>query len=318
MKVMKNIIYISYWYYLLMYLFYYLIVIIIILISVAFFTLFERKLLSYIHKRKGPNKARILGWFQPFSDAIKLISKELIYSTKINYSIYILRPIIIIIITLTLWTIFPSNWITKNYSILLILCCFRISVYPIILGGWSSNSKYAILGRIRGLAQSISYEVRLVIIIIRPMLLCETINLHFLEFQKNINLGNWLWPTIIILYISRVAEVNRTPFDFVEGESELVSGFNIEYYSFSFAFLFLAEYSIIIWIRRLNSILCFPQYPLIITTLLYAYSIVWLRASVPRIRYDELIYLCWKIFLPRRIIILRIIYFIKYLILLNL
>lgn len=315
------ILFYSYWYYIITRLIYYLVVIIRILVSVAFFTLFERKLLSYLHKRKGPNKASLLGITQPLSDAIKLLTKELIYSSKIRYKIYTFSPIIIITITLTLWIIFPSNFLCSiiNNRILLILCCFRVSVYPIIIGGWSSRSSYAILGALRGLAQTISYEVSLVIIIICPIILCDTFRfIEFEEFQVYIRFGNWIWPSIIMLYISRLAEVNRTPFDFIEGESELVSGFNIEYYSFGFAFIFLAEYSIIIWIRGLNSIVFFPGYPIILSTLIYAYSIVWIRASLPRIRYDELIYLCWKVFLPLRIILLSIIFIIKYFIIYNL
>lgn len=310
----------SYWYYLIARIIYYLIVIIGILVSVAFFTLFERKLLRYIHKRKGPNKASMLGVTQPISDALKLLTKELIYSSKISYRVYTFRPIIIITVALTLWVIFPQNFICSNvkYSILLILCCFRVSVYPIIIGGWSSHSSYAILGSIRGLAQTISYEVRIVIIIICPIIICDAINFFdFKEYQVEFRFGNWIWPSATILYISSLAEVNRTPFDFIEGESELVSGFNIEYYSFGFAFIFLAEYSIIIWIRSLNSIVFFPSYPIIISTLSYAYSIVWIRASLPRIRYDELIYLCWKVFLPCRIILISIIFFIKFFIINN-
>lgn len=299
----------SYIHYYIFNIIYFLISIIRILISVAFFTLIERKLLSIFHDRKGPNKASIYGLTQPFSDAIKLLTKEFIIFPKIKFDIYIISPLIIIRISLLLWRIFPSNLNTFsiNFSILFIYCCLRISVYPIILGGWASNSSYALLGAIRGLAQTISYEVRLAIIIISPIILCETINfINLYTFQTKINLGVFLFPLTIILYISSLAEVNRSPFDFIEGESELVSGFNIEFFGCGFAYIFLAEYSIIIWIRGMNSIIFFPSLYFIPLTLLYAFSIVWIRASFPRIRYDELIFLCWKIFLPLRISIMRI------------
>lgn len=307
----------SYWYYILLRFIYYLLVVVGILVAVAFFTLFERKLLSIIHNRLGPNKASVSGTTQPFSDASKLLTKELIFRQKIRYNIYTLRPIILIIVAFIIWILFPSDndFLRTNNSILLILCCFRISVYPIIWGGWASSSCYAILGALRGLAQTISYEVSLVIIILCPILLCDAIRfLDFEEFQKEINFGNWWWPSIYILYISSLAEVNRAPYDFVEGESELVSGFNIEYFRFGFAFIFLAEYSIIIWIRGLNSIIIYPSYPIVLTSLSYAYSIIWIRATAPRVRYDELIYICWKVFLPLRIATLIGTILIKYII----
>lgn len=299
---------------------YYILLIITILITVAFFTLFERKLLRYIHKRKGPNKSSIIGLTQPFADALKLLSKEFIYSPKIKYNIYILSPLFILLISIFIWILFPCsiNLISNNYSILLIFCCFRISVYPIILGGWSSNSSYALIGAIRGLSQTISYEVRLAAIIISPILLCETINFYyFKDFQIYINFRIWWWPSVIIIYISCLAEVNRTPFDFIEGESELVSGFNIEYYSAGFTFIFLSEYSIIIWISGLISSMFISNINIIFITLSLSSSIIWIRASLPRIRYDELIYLCWKIFLPLRISILALTIIIKYFIYLN-
>lgn len=218
-------------------------------------------------------------------------------------------------LTIILWIIFPSNSNTYSlhHSLLLIFCCLRLSVFPVLIAGWSSNSSYASLGIIRALAQTISYEVRLAIIVICPLIICETLRFYDLkEIQDGINLGWWLWHSATILYISRIADVNRAPFDFIEGESELVSGFNVEYYGFGFAFIFLAEYAIIIWIRGLNSIIFFPFYAFIPSTLFYAYTIIWIRASLPRIRYDELIYLCWKIFLPVRIISLALTILLKY------
>lgn len=292
---------------------YLILILICILVRVAFFTLFERKVLGYIHKRKGPNKSSILGLTQPFADALKLLSKEFIISTKIRYSIYIFSPIIIIILTLILWSVFPTKYIIWNFNqnILFILCCLSISVYPILLGGWSSNSRYALIGSIRGLAQTISYEVSLSLILISCLTLFETLN--FYSF-KNLSsqLRFTLLPLIIIIFISSLAEVNRTPFDFVEGESELVSGYNIEYYGRGFTLIFLAEYSIIIWIRGFNSILFFYNFNFIIITLIISFLFIWIRGTFPRIRYDELIYICWKIFLPIRILILIILTIFKF------
>lgn len=297
-----------------------IIIFICILIRVAFFTLLERKTLGYIHKRKGPNKSSIIGLTQPFADALKLLSKEFIISPKINYSIYIFRPIIIILLTLILWSIFPINIIiwSFNQNILFIICCLSVSVYPIILGGWSSNSRYALIGSIRGLAQTISYEVRLSIILISCLILFETLNFFSFKNFISIQISIIIWPLMIIIFISRLAEVNRTPFDFVEGESELVSGFNIEYFGRGFTLIFLAEYSIIIWIRGLNSILFFNNINFIIITLLISFVFIWIRGTFPRIRYDELIYICWKIFLPIRIFIFTLLIIFKFYLIIHL
>nr|APZ75598.1 NADH dehydrogenase subunit 1 [Agenioideus sp. SJW-2017] len=310
----------SYWLYFYINMMYFILLIIMMFISVAFFTLFERKLLSYIHKRKGPNKALFLGLMQPFADAMKLLTKEFMYSNKTIYSVFIISPMTMLLITMSLWLLFPSNLnvMSINNSMLLILCYLSMSVYPIMLSGWSSNSSYALMGALRGLAQTISYEVSLAAIIISPMMLCETMNFYyFKDFQTFLNFGLWYWPSMIMIYISSLAEVNRTPFDFIEGESELVSGFNIEYYSLGFTLIFLSEYSMIIWMSGFISMMFFPSITFIFMTLCISYSMIWVRASFPRMRYDKLMFLCWKIILPCSITLLSFSLMIKYLILMN-
>nr|APZ75611.1 NADH dehydrogenase subunit 1 [Auplopus sp. SJW-2017] len=294
---------------------FFIMIFICMLLSVAFFTLFERKILGYIHKRKGPNKSSLIGLTQPFSDALKLLSKEYMISSKMNYMIYSLSPMMMMILALMLWMIFPSNimvW-TFNQSIIFMLCCFSISVYPIMLGGWSSNSNYALIGSMRGLAQTISYEVSLSIILISCLMLFECLNFYlFNSLMKYVQLIYFMWPLFFMLFISSLAEVNRTPFDLVEGESELVSGFNIEYYGFGFAFIFLAEYSMILWISGLNSILFFTKMNFLFMTLFISFFMIWIRGTFPRMRYDELMYMCWKMFLPLSIMMLTMITMFKF------
>ena len=228
-----------------------------ILINVAFITLLERKILGYSQIRKGPNKVSIIGLIQPFNDAIKLFSKEIILPNLSNNIQFFFAPIIGLIIVLTIFYSFPFFEINfcLRMSVVFIYIILRINVYPVLFSGWSSNSKYALLGRLRSVAQTISYEVRLALILI--FYLCFRISLRiFLIMKINFFFIKILifLPIVGIWLISCVAETNRTPFDFAEGESELVSGFNIEYGSVIFALIFIAEYARIIFIRILFSI----------------------------------------------------------------
>lgn len=276
-----------------------------ILIGVAFLTLIERKVLRYIQIRRGPNKVGIQGLLQPISDAIKLFLKEHNIPIISNYIIYIITPTIGLINSLLIWSIFPFliNCVSFNFGLLFFLCCTSISVYRIILTGWSSNSNYAMLGCIRSIAQSISYEVRLILILLCPVLIIESFNLiDFLYIQELIWLIILIIPLAFCWVSSSIAETNRSPFDFSEGESELVSGFNVEYRGIGFAFIFLAEYSRIIFIRILFCIIFLGgklySYIFPIQVSIITFLFIWIRGTLPRYRYDKLIYLAWRCYLP--------------------
>lgn len=269
-------------------------------------TLIERKLLGYIQIRKGPNKLGFLGLLQPFSDAIKLLAKEDYTIFKLNYLFYYIAPIFRLVLTLIIWIIYPfiRNLIIINYRIIYLICCLGLGGYGLLISGWSSNSSYAILGSIRSLAQSISYEVRLSIIILSSFLLINNFNLsNLIIYQNNCWILLYIWPIRLIFFFRIMAELNRTPFDFSEGESELVSGFNVEYRRGGFVLIFLSEYSRILFLRLLFSILYIRSVEylnliLCIKIILLSFLILWIRGTLPRFRYDLLIYLCWLIILP--------------------
>lgn len=245
-----------------------------------------------------------MGLLQPFSDAVKLFSKESILILKSNYLFYLISPLFRIIIMLLLWQnlLIISIIINNKFNILIILCLMRLGVYGIMVAGWSSNSIYSLIGGIRRIAQTISYEVRIILIILRVIFLVERFNLYiFFEYQY------YAWfilinvPISIILFVSFLAELNRTPFDFAEGESELVSGFNTEFIRGRFALIFIAEYGIIIFIIILFCIFFFGGKINLLFFIIYLFIIffiIWVRGTYPRFRYDNLIYLTWKRYLP--------------------
>ena len=285
--------------------------IICILINVAFITLFERKILGYRQIRKGPNKVSYVGLLQPFNDAIKLFSKEIILPRLSNNLKFFFSPIIRLILVLIIFIRFPFFEINFSIriSIIFIYIILRINIYPLLFSGWSSNRKYALIGRLRSVAQTISYEVRLALILIFYLLISLNIRI-FIIFKINIYFSKIIVfiPIIIIWLISCIAETNRTPFDFAEGESELVSGFNIEYGRVIFALIFISEYARIIFIRIIFSIF-FISYSTN-KILLYFFRTfiiilwIWIRTTLPRYRYDKLINLAWKIYLPIVLLIL--------------
>lgn len=277
---------------------------VIALLAIAFYTLIERKFLGYFQLRKGPNKVILIGLPQPFADAIKLFTKEQTNPTPANVSPYIFAPILGLILALILWTLFPHSNPSSFfiYGVLYFLCVSRINVYTTFIAGWCSNSKYALLGALRGIAQTISYEVSIALILLSVLILHKSIDLNIIK--------NFTWiiliifPLFVIWFITNLAETNRTPFDFAEGESELVSGFNVEYRAGIFALIFIAEYTNILFISILRVTLftgfipLFSDLQLILKTIILATLFVWIRATLPRIRYDNLIYLTWKRFLP--------------------
>ena len=268
-------------------------------------TLLERKVLGYIQIRKGPNKLGFIGLLQPFSDAIKLFTKEQTYPYISNFNLYYFSPVVNLFLALFLWLRMPFLSINLNFnlSILFFLRVSRLRVYTIILAGWSSNSNYAILGGLRSAAQTISYEVRLILILLSFLFMVLRFNIIDLEkYQENVWFLFLFYPIVLIWLVSRLAETNRTPFDFAEGESELVSGFNVEYRSGGFAIIFLAEYANILFI----SIFCrflfiggnLGSFFFFIKLALVSFFWLWVRGTLPRYRYDKLIYLSWKNYLP--------------------
>nr|WAB69695.1 NADH dehydrogenase subunit 1 [Coelophthinia sp. 1 JPL-2022a] len=282
-----------------------LLLIILILVGVAFLTLMERKILGYAQIRKGPNKVGLGGIPQPFCDAIKLFTKEQTYPIVSNYLSYYFSPIFSLFISLLIWMCMPYfiKMYSFNLGLLFFLCCTSLGVYSVMIAGWSSNSNYALLGGLRAVAQTISYEVSLSLVLLSFIFLIEGFNLlMFMEYQKYIWMIIINFPLALVWMASSLAETNRTPFDFAEGESELVSGFNVEYSSGGFALIFLAEYASILFMSMLFSMLFLGGD---IFSLMFYFKLVfigalfvWVRATLPRFRYDKLMYLAWKSFLP--------------------
>lgn len=275
----------------------YFILVVAVLVSVAFYTLLERKVLGYIQIRKGPNKVGVLGLLQPFSDGIKLLTKEIVWPFYSNRLLFYLRPILGLSLALCFWSLINLVGIRfwYDYGLVFFLVISSLGIYSILGAGWSSNSIYGILGCYRAVAQTISYEVRLAIILLGVVILVGNYNLvRCQEFSLEkilillILLGVW--------FLSCLAETNRSPFDFAEGESELVSGFNIEYGSGGFALIFIAEYSNIIFISFIRSYLFFFKSVFVAIAIIIMF--LWVRGSFPRYRYDKLIILAWKRLLP--------------------
>nr|YP_010952501.1 NADH dehydrogenase subunit 1 [Macroglossum pyrrhostictum]WMQ52755.1 NADH dehydrogenase subunit 1 [Macroglossum pyrrhostictum] len=282
-----------------------LILILGVMIGVAYLTLMERKVLGYIQIRKGPNKVGVMGILQPFSDAIKLFTKEVTYPNFSNYYCYYFSPVVSFILSLIIWVLVPYmfNMVSFNLGLMFFLCCTSMGVYTVMIAGWSSNSNYALLGGLRAVAQTISYEVSMALILLSSILMVMDFNLMFFYYyQKMIWMMFVMIPLAMMWLSTMLAETNRTPFDFAEGESELVSGFNIEYSSGGFALIFLAEYSSILFMSFLFVVLYMGGYELSILFYLklslISFLFIWVRGTLPRYRYDKLMYLAWKSYLP--------------------
>nr|YP_009048860.1 NADH dehydrogenase subunit 1 [Paratrioza sinica]AID54949.1 NADH dehydrogenase subunit 1 [Paratrioza sinica] len=271
------------------------------LVSVAFLTLLERKILGYVQLRKGPNKVGVLGLFQPFSDAIKLFTKEFYFPLKSNFYPYWLSPLLILMLSITVWLSFPYYYLILSwkYSIMFMFSVLSMGVYGVMICGWSSSSCYSTLGSIRVIAQSISYEVSFFLLILCLMYLIGSASLaEFIYFQYNVWFIMVVSPVFLMLFVSFLAELNRTPFDFSEGESELVSGFNVEYGGSGFAFIFLGEYLSILFAGLVLTLAFMGGscYSLLFYIKLVAVGgvIIVVRGTLPRYRYDKLMNLCWK------------------------
>nr|QIJ99118.1 NADH dehydrogenase subunit 1 [Ochotona himalayana] len=289
-----------------------LLLIIPILLAMAFLTLVERKVLGYMQLRKGPNVVGPYGLLQPFADAVKLFIKEPLRPSTSSPFLFIIAPTLALTLALTMWIPIPMPYplINMNMGILFILATSSLAVYSILWSGWASNSKYALIGALRAVAQTISYEVTLAIILLSVLLMNGSFALSSLiETQEYMWMLIPAWPLAMMWFVSTLAETNRAPFDLTEGESELVSGFNVEYAAGPFALFFLAEYTNIIMMNALTVTLFLgafhdalnPQLFTInfaIKTLLLTMAFLWIRASYPRFRYDQLMHLLWKNFLP--------------------
>nr|UZT67502.1 NADH dehydrogenase subunit 1 [Trybliographa sp. ZJUH 20220008] len=298
-----------------------LIMMLMILLSLAFLTLLERKVLGYIQIRKGPNKILFKGVFQPFSDALKLLSKEFFLIKNLNYIFYIISPIMSLMLMLVLWMTLPNlfNLFYIDLNILLFLCFLSMGVYMMMMSGWSSNSMYSMLGSIRAVAQSISYEVSLILIILSNLMLVESFNMmKLIIYQEFIYMFMFMYPIMLMFLISVVAELNRTPFDLAEGESELVSGFNTEYMSGGFVLIFMAEYGMIMVMSVIMVIFYYGGVGVKLffyfKVLLMMVLMIVFRGSFPRIRYDKLMLLIWKKFLSIILNLLMYLYLIKWII----
>nr|BCO16438.1 NADH dehydrogenase subunit 1 [Pachydactylus punctatus] len=281
-----------------------------ILLAVAFLTLLERKLLSYMQLRKGPNIVGPYGLLQPIADGIKLFTKEPISPTSATPMLFMLMPGLALLLSLSMWPLLPmpKTMLNMNLGLLILLAISSLAVYSILWSGWASNSKYALIGALRAVAQTISYEVTLGLILLTTIMLTGGFSMKTLLITQT---STWLftctWPLAMMWYISTIAETNRAPFDLTEGESELVSGFNVEYAAGQFALFFLAEYANIMMMCTLSSILFIcPSHKtpdmftttLMTETTILTLGFLWLRASYPRFRYDQLMHLLWKNFLP--------------------
>jgi len=283
-----------------------------VLISVAYLTLTERKVIGYTQTRKGPNVVGIYGLLQPLADGVKLFSKEMVIPNHVSIVIYFFAPILALTLALAVWGLMPMSTTSVisdvNLGILLIFALSSIGVYAILMSGWSSNSKYAFLGSLRAAAQMISYEVSIGLIIISVIVCVGSLNLlNIINCQSQ---TTWfifpLLPAAVMFFISCLAETNRAPFDLTEGESELVSGYNVEYSSMAFALFFLAEYAHIIFMSLLFALIFMGGWSLILDSSIIfflkgtfiVFLFVWVRTSFPRLRYDQLMSLLWKTYLP--------------------
>nr|YP_009938680.1 NADH dehydrogenase subunit 1 [Cynoglossus nanhaiensis]QNV46914.1 NADH dehydrogenase subunit 1 [Cynoglossus nanhaiensis] len=289
-----------------------LLLIVPVLLAVAFLTLLERKVLGYMQLRKGPNVVGPYGLLQPIADGVKLFIKEPIHPAMASPLLFNIAPVMALSIALLMWSPipFPVSFTELSMSMLFILALSSLSVYSIMGAGWASNSKYALIGALRAIAQTISYEVSLGLVLLSVVLLAGGFSMQtFISAQEHMSFFWFTWPLCMMWIVSTIAETNRSPFDLVEGESELVSGFNVEYAAGPFALFFLAEYANILLMNTISAILFFGSgggvmSPYIATgstmlkACLLASLFLWIRAAFPRYRYDQLMHLTWKSFLP--------------------
>jgi len=296
-----------------------LLVLVPLLVAVAMLTYFERRVIGAIQLRKGPNVVGPFGLLQPFADALKLLTKETIVPTGANRFVFMMAPMLTLLLALVAWAVIPFDygWVLAdlNVGILYLFAISSLGVYGVIMAGWASNSKYAFLGAMRSAAQMVSYEVSIGFVIITVLLCVGSLNLtDIVMAQKNVWFFIPLFPMFVIFFVSALAETNRSPFDLPEGESEIVAGYFVEYSSMSFAMFFLGEYAAMILMSGMTSILFLggwlPPFDVApfnwipglvwfgLKTAACLFVFLWVRATMPRYRYDQLMRLGWKVFLP--------------------
>ena len=301
-------------------------VVIPLFLIVAYVTYSERKIIGFMQSRMGPTRVGPSGLLQPIADVLKLVSKEIIIPTNANKAIFLTAPMLMLVPSLLVWSVIPLSefFIISNINagLLFILALTSLSVYGVILAGWASNSKYAFLGSMRSAAQIIAYEIAMGFALVGVLMLSGSLNLQTIITQQSGSIFSWYWiplfPLFLIYFIAGVAETNRAPFDVSEGESEIVAGFHVEYSGMAFAMFFLAEYMNLILISILTSIMFFggwlspfqgtfldsyfafiPGFVwLSLKTIFFVFVFLWLRATLPRYRYDQIMRLGWKVFLP--------------------
>jgi len=295
--------------------------------AVAFYTYFERKVIGAMQIRIGPNRVGPLGLIQPFADVFKLLFKEIILPAKANRFLFVLAPVITLAPAFAAWAVIPFNdflvLADVDAGLLYVLALTSLGVYGVIIAGWASNSKYAFLGAMRSAAQTVSYEISMGFALVGVLILAGTLNLREIVLAQQGGIFDWYWlpllPLFVIYMISGLAETNRAPFDVAEGESEIVAGFHVEYSGAAFAVFFLAEYANMILISGLTAILFaggwlspFQGVPLLGDTILgegsilwflakmivFMFMFLWYRATFPRYRYDQIMRLGWKVFIP--------------------
>jgi len=304
-----------------------LVILVPLLFSVAYLTYFERKVLGYMHARVGPNKVGPIGLLQPIADAVKLMVKEIVFPSQANKTLFVVAPILTIAPALAAWAVIPFSdelvLADLDAGLLYLLALTSVGVYGIIIAGWASNSRYAFLSAMRSAAQVVSYELAMGMALVGVLMTAGSLNLGDIVNAQQGGFWHWYWlpllPMFVVYFISGVAETNRAPFDVAEGESEIVAGFHVEYSGMTFAVFFLAEYANMILIAILTAILFlggwlspfagipyledwFARVPgmvwLLAKTCLFLFMFLWLRATFPRYRYDQIMRLGWKILLP--------------------
>ncbi|KRO78489.1 NADH-quinone oxidoreductase subunit NuoH [Methylophilaceae bacterium] len=289
-----------------------------LMISVAYLTYFERKVIGYMQGRLGPNRVGYFGLLQPIADALKLLFKEIIVPTKSSKALFYLAPVLTIAPAFAAWAVIPFNaelvLADINAGLLYVLAMTSIAVYGVIIAGWASNSKYAFLGSMRSAAQIVSYEIAMGFTLVGVLMCANSLNLGDIVAGQSGGILQWyvwpLFPLFIIYFISAVAETNRAPFDVAEGESEIVAGFHVEYSGMAFAVFFLAEYANMILVSVLAALMFLGGWLsptalipdgihwLLIKTAALLFFFLWFRATFPRYRYDQIMRLGWKIFIP--------------------